>query len=109
MIAKAEWGTRRTCQGCAAPFYDLQKNPIICPNCQTPYEFLTSSRGRRGRHAIVDEGKFAAVEDLGLVDPLNLSDDLGADDAAGLMDDEDDLDGGLSDMGDVLDHNEEDH
>lgn len=109
MIAKAEWGTRRTCQGCAAPFYDLQKNPIVCPNCQTPYELLTSSKGRRGRQALVDDGKFAAAEDLNLSDPLNLSDDLEDDDTAALIDDGDDLDSGLSDMGDVLPHDEDDH
>lgn len=109
MIAKAEWGTRRTCQGCATPFYDLQKNPIICPNCQTPYELLTSSKGRRGRHALVEDGKFAANEDLNLSDPLNLSDGIEGDDATGLIDDADDLDGDLSDMGDVLPHSDDDH
>ncbi|MGE0726183.1 MAG: TIGR02300 family protein, partial [Alphaproteobacteria bacterium] len=30
---KASWGTKRTCQSCAARFYDLNKGPIKCPKC----------------------------------------------------------------------------
>jgi uncharacterized protein (TIGR02300 family) len=32
-VVKAELGTKRTCPSCAARFYDLFKNPIICPKC----------------------------------------------------------------------------
>ena len=32
-MVKAELGTKRTCPSCAARFYDLLKNPIICPKC----------------------------------------------------------------------------
>jgi uncharacterized protein (TIGR02300 family) len=32
-VVKAELGTKRTCPSCAARFYDLLKNPIICPKC----------------------------------------------------------------------------
>ncbi|NQW54268.1 MAG: FYDLN acid domain-containing protein, partial [Rhodospirillales bacterium] len=27
-MVKASWGTKRTCQSCAARFYDLGKSPI---------------------------------------------------------------------------------
>ncbi|MCC7047942.1 MAG: TIGR02300 family protein, partial [Alphaproteobacteria bacterium] len=34
-MAKPEWGVKRTCQSCAAVFYDLRRDPIICPKCGT--------------------------------------------------------------------------
>ena len=33
-MAKAEWGTKRTCPNCGERFYDLQNdNPVVCINC----------------------------------------------------------------------------
>lgn len=32
-----ELGTKRTCPSCAARFYDLSKDPIICPKCQQAF------------------------------------------------------------------------
>jgi uncharacterized protein (TIGR02300 family) len=32
-VVKAELGTKRTCPSCASRFYDLLKNPIVCPKC----------------------------------------------------------------------------
>jgi uncharacterized protein (TIGR02300 family) len=48
-VAKPAWGMKRTCQSCAAHFYDLQKDPIICPKCATVYDPDAVSRTRRGR------------------------------------------------------------
>lgn len=36
-MVKAELGTKRTCPSCAARFYDLLKNPIVCPKCNTSF------------------------------------------------------------------------
>ncbi|MBO0711819.1 MAG: TIGR02300 family protein, partial [Acetobacteraceae bacterium] len=33
-MAKAELGTKRLCANCGAKFYDLNKDPIVCPKCQ---------------------------------------------------------------------------
>jgi uncharacterized protein (TIGR02300 family) len=30
---KATRGTKRVCQACAARFYDLSRDPIVCPSC----------------------------------------------------------------------------
>lgn len=37
-------GTKRTCQSneCGARFYDLSRNPIICPICGSIYELASS-------------------------------------------------------------------
>jgi uncharacterized protein (TIGR02300 family) len=40
MSTKAERGTKRTCRNpeCGARFYDLNRDPIVCPICQTLFE-----------------------------------------------------------------------
>jgi uncharacterized protein (TIGR02300 family) len=30
-------GTKRVCQACAARFYDLSREPIVCPSCGAHY------------------------------------------------------------------------
>jgi len=37
-MAKAEWGKKRKCLNCAAKFYDLNKDPIVCPKCNTVFD-----------------------------------------------------------------------
>lgn len=47
-MAKPELGTKRLCASCGAKFYDLGKDPIICPKCETvfhPVVLATRSRG----------------------------------------------------------------
>lgn len=36
-VAKPEWGQKRTCTSCGAKFYDMQRDPIICPSCGTKF------------------------------------------------------------------------
>jgi uncharacterized protein (TIGR02300 family) len=47
-VAKPELGTKRLCASCGAKFYDLKKDPIVCPKCETvfhPVVLATRSRG----------------------------------------------------------------
>lgn len=37
MSNKAERGTKRVCSNCSSKFYDLTRDPIVCPVCQTVY------------------------------------------------------------------------
>ena len=37
-VAKPELGTKRHCAGCGAKFYDLNRDPIVCPKCGTVFE-----------------------------------------------------------------------
>jgi uncharacterized protein (TIGR02300 family) len=32
-VAKPELGTKHTCQNCGTKFFDLNKNPVVCPKC----------------------------------------------------------------------------
>jgi uncharacterized protein (TIGR02300 family) len=34
-VAKPELGTKRLCGNCGVKFYDLNKDPIVCPKCET--------------------------------------------------------------------------
>ena len=37
-MAKPELGTKRLCGNCSAKFYDLNKDPIVCPKSHTVME-----------------------------------------------------------------------
>ncbi len=50
-MVKANWGTKRTCQSCAARFYDLNKGPIKCPKCGREHDREDFVKVRRGRGA----------------------------------------------------------
>ena len=43
-MAKPELGTKRVCASCGAKFYDLARDPILCPKCGTVYQIVTSAR-----------------------------------------------------------------
>src|SRR5262249_50211100 len=46
-VAKPELGIKRMCANCGAKFYDLNKDPPICPKCHTVMELATlAPRGR---------------------------------------------------------------
>lgn len=38
-MAKPELGTKRICTECSAKFYDLMKDPAVCPKCGTELNF----------------------------------------------------------------------
>jgi uncharacterized protein (TIGR02300 family) len=44
MSTKAQRGTKRTCQNpeCGSRFYDLNRDPIVCPICESVYELAMS-------------------------------------------------------------------
>lgn len=48
-MAKPEWGLKRTCQSCGARFYDMLRQPPVCPVCNT--EFVAEVIGRSRRSA----------------------------------------------------------
>jgi uncharacterized protein (TIGR02300 family) len=45
-VAKPELGTKRLCASCGAKFYDLGKDPIVCPKCETVFHPVVSTRSR---------------------------------------------------------------
>jgi uncharacterized protein (TIGR02300 family) len=97
-VANPEWGSKRICQNCGTKFYDLQREPITCPKCQTEFDPEAFLKTRRGRPATAEKEPAAVpataaaadVEGLDLEDADVLEDDDVA--AAEDADDEEDED-----------------
>jgi uncharacterized protein (TIGR02300 family) len=61
-VAKPELGTKRLCGSCGAKFYDLSKDPIVCPKCGTVFQVVVPvTRARPG-----DAGRAAAAAAAGV-------------------------------------------
>ena len=45
-MAKPELGSKRQCQACGAKFFDLNKDPIVCPKCGTVFQGVAAMRVR---------------------------------------------------------------
>ena len=48
-MAKAEWGTKRICPSCGTRYYDLTRDPVVCPKCSTPFDPEAFLKARRAR------------------------------------------------------------
>ena len=92
-MAKPEWGTKRICQSCSAPFYDLRRDPIVCPKCEAVFdpEAILKSRKVKGAEEVPEPPKKKVAE---------TEDALDDDDEEALADDEDDV---LEDASDLED------
>jgi uncharacterized protein (TIGR02300 family) len=99
-MALAELGLKRTCVACGARFYDLTKNPAVCPKCGTEQP-AEQPRTRRVAAALPEEKprkRVAAVEGADTDDV-----DVEVDDAdADVADDADDLDDADEDIADEI-------
>jgi uncharacterized protein (TIGR02300 family) len=61
-VAKPELGTKRLCGSCGAKFYDLSKDPIVCPKCDTVFEIVVPVvRGRAAEAAALAAAGAAAA------------------------------------------------
>ena len=43
-MARPELGLKRQCTNCGARFYDLNKDPIVCPKCATVFQAMAPTR-----------------------------------------------------------------
>jgi uncharacterized protein (TIGR02300 family) len=122
-VAKAEWGLKRTCLSCGARFYDLQREPIVCPACGAAVDAAGPSKPRRARAAAaparaavvpVAAAEIAAVEEE-IIEDVDLepdsdedkevadkeADEEGENDGESAIEDVSEL--GDDDMADVID------
>ena len=60
-MAKPEWGSEHICPSCGARYYDLQREPVVCPKCATPYDPEAFLRARRARPAAPVEKELEPV------------------------------------------------
>jgi uncharacterized protein (TIGR02300 family) len=68
-VAKPELGTKRLCANCSAKFYDLNKDPILCPKCGTVYEVAIATRPTRPEPAATTVRPPAPVEEAPVPEP----------------------------------------
>jgi uncharacterized protein (TIGR02300 family) len=61
-VAKPELGTKRLCGSCGAKFYDLNKDPIVCPKCNTVMA-LAAATAPRSRPEAAARAPVAAEEE----------------------------------------------
>ncbi|HML27584.1 MAG TPA: TIGR02300 family protein [Hyphomicrobium sp.] len=109
MATKQERGTKRTCQNCDERFYDLGRDPIICPFCGTKYVIASSPAALAALQA--EQRDLAAKKakkpvsdddgDLPAVEGEEALVDVEADDAGGADDDETFLEEEEEEGGDV--------
>src|SRR5271170_6984765 len=60
-MVKPEWGVKRICHSCSAPFYDLRRDPITCPKCGSEYDPEAILKSRRSRTPVVAEKEAAPI------------------------------------------------
>ena len=99
-MIKPEWGLKRTCNSCGAKFYDLCRDPIICPKCDATVDPVAVARSQRAKApaAIVKEAPPPAdvkIDDAD--DDIDVSDD----DVLVLDDDDDDDDAAIEDVSEL--------
>ena len=58
-MAQSDLGIKRICQACGARYFDLNKQPIVCPACGTPFDPEAVLKSRRAR--VVNDDKPAVV------------------------------------------------
>jgi uncharacterized protein (TIGR02300 family) len=93
-VVKAELGTKRTCPSCATRFYDLLKNPIVCPKCGANFvaASVLPSKGEMPAMAPAPKPRVVEVDDVEVADVelVSLEDaeapDVADDETAGIED-----------------------
>jgi uncharacterized protein (TIGR02300 family) len=88
-VPKPELGTKRQCQNCGAKFFDLAKDPIVCPKCGTVYQVaaLPARSSARGK-AVEEEEPEVLAPEAELV-PLEEADDTADEKVAAVLPDDD--------------------
>lgn len=103
-MAKPEWGTKRVCTACGARFYDLNKDPIVCPKCGAENEKDAAPKVRRGGKGSRND----AVKKVAVAAPVEEEeieeDIIGEEDDDALIEDASDLGEDDDDMAEVMDH-----
>ena len=107
-MPKEEWGVKRVCPKCSVRFYDLQKDPMTCPECGAEFtlESLTAPKSKAAAREKAKEAPTADVKEDDTEDAVVLDDDDNDDD----MDDEllEDDDDGTVDLEEIADVAKED-
>nr|WP_279306646.1 TIGR02300 family protein [Microvirga solisilvae] len=105
-VAKPELGLKRQCMSCGAKFYDLSRDPAVCPKCGTVFQAVALSRAAApavARAAVKDDDEDTELEASG-PEMVSLDEvEAGENEVAG----DDDIDVGDDDTEDTFLEDEE--
>ncbi len=91
-MAKAELGTKRHCPNCGTRYYDLNRNPILCPKCGTVFDAgVTSVRPEKVAKIVALEDEADTEEEVLDVELVSLEEadaDAGGTEVADIEGDE---------------------
>lgn len=87
-MARPQLGTKRLCPNCGAKYYDLDRDPIVCPKCHAA--FATGVIAARPETANTDDDELETDDDAVELVALEEADE----DATESTDGEDDIDAG---------------
>ena len=68
-MAKPELGTKRVCVSCGARFYDLMKQPAVCPKCGTEQPAEVPRPRRAGGNVLEEKRRPKVLPVPGADDP----------------------------------------
>jgi uncharacterized protein (TIGR02300 family) len=106
-VLKQAWGSKRQCQECGARFYDLNKNPIVCPKCRKVFEPEAVKPPRRGRPQPAAPKKPAPAEVVADVEVAEGDLDVAADEEEEVLEDTSELGEDEDDVAEVIEKVEE--
>lgn len=78
-MPKPEWGVKHTCMSCGARFYDMLRNPVVCPKCGSEVDVSVIAKPKRVRSGVAAATASKVAES---------DDDLIDEDDAGIPEDE---------------------
>lgn len=106
-MPKDEWGVKRLCPHCGSRFYDLQRDPMTCPECGHTFS-LESLLAGRGRVMAADKSKSTLNDNNIDTDDEVLEEDTPeADIDDDLLEDDEDDNVSLDDLADVAGDDED--
>ena len=99
-MAKPELGEKRVCPSCGAKYYDLNRDPILCPKCGATFEIVVATDKAKPEKETETKEATADEEELDAEGPEIISLEDAEDDHAATVDgdDEDDIPSDIPDV-----------
>ncbi len=109
-MAKPKWGTKRMCPSCGVRFYDMKRNPVTCPSCDSDVSIEPLLKPRKSTSSKEAPAPVKAEPEVVVATTGEAAEEI-VDEAAGIedvddIDDDDDDDDAL--IEDTSDLEEED-
>jgi uncharacterized protein (TIGR02300 family) len=105
-VAKPELGAKHQCQNCGAKFFDMNRDPIVCPKCGTVFQGAPRARTTVKPDEEDSEVVAPAGVDIVSLDEVEASEEKAAEPVVDDIEVEDDADDAADDP--FLEEEEED-